>query len=358
MDRGKRPSKITGSMSNKIYMDLREIIKERALPFLPAKSLFRFTGVCRDWKLQISAPFFAHTQTNSFHAISGIFCQFPRELPSFISLEQKAYGVPDPSLKFFPEEVDVRTSSNGLLCCQGRSGDKAYYICNPVTKQLKKLPQPNANHGPDPAIVLIFEPSRLNFVADYKLVCAFPSADFDDGYEFEIYSSEKGSWENSGEIFFGNNKFLPASGIHVNDVVYWQVKQTGLVAFDVVKCRAKLIQSYAAKGTLGVMHKKLCATHIHGKTLTVSLLSNIYSNTMQLHSHARAWEEKCRIQLDDSLPLHDQPCVLLTADNLVVIQARKTIFSFDTKTREGTILCNTADSGMRSVPYVNSLVYV
>lgn len=205
-----------------MYLDLKGIIREQALPFLPAKSLRRFRGVCREWKLQIATPFFAHNQSNSFHDISGFFCQSPPNLPSFISFDPSAYGVPDPSLKFLSEPVDIRTSSNALLCCQGRGGRNPYYICNHVTKQWKVLPKPNCSHGSDPALVFIFEPSILNFVAEYKLLCAFPYVDFDCEYEFEIYSSTDGVWKVFGEIYFGNKKLLPRSGVYVNGIAYWQ----------------------------------------------------------------------------------------------------------------------------------------
>ncbi|CAL5375657.1 unnamed protein product [Camellia sinensis] len=145
-------------------------------------------------------------------------------------------------MKFLPEPIDIRASSNGLICCQGQTGDKPYYICNPVTRQLKKLPKTNADHGLDPAVVLVFEPSLLNFVADYKLVCAFPSVDFDNATEFEIYSSTDGSWKISGETCFASKKLVPRSGIYVDGVVYWQAKHHGIVAFDLTKDRSQLIQ--------------------------------------------------------------------------------------------------------------------
>ncbi|CAL5368910.1 unnamed protein product [Camellia sinensis] len=80
----------------------------------------RFQGVCRDWTLQISTPFFAHNQSLTFQAISGLFCQSSGgDPPSFISIDPQSCGVPDPSLKFLPEPIDIRASSNGLICCQG-----------------------------------------------------------------------------------------------------------------------------------------------------------------------------------------------------------------------------------------------
>lgn len=43
---------------------------------------------------------------------------------------------------------------------------------------VKKRPKPNANYRSNHALVLIFEPPMLYFVVEYKLICAFSSADF------------------------------------------------------------------------------------------------------------------------------------------------------------------------------------
>lgn len=370
MDRGKKPiSKFIKDMNSGIYMDLKNIIREYALPCLPAKSLFRSMGVCRDWKNQISTPFFAHKQTNLFHAISGFFYQFRGDVPSFISLDMKAYGVPDPSLKFLPEEVDITCSSNGLVCCQGRTADKAYYICNPVTKQWKKLPKPNGNHGPDPAIVLIFEPSLLSFVAEYKLVCAFPSTDFDNGYEFEIYCSLKGTWEVSGEILFGDRALQPSSGVHVDGVVYWVTRNFRILTFDLMKERAQVIHSM--KGSLGVMHGKLCIFSVNGRQLNASVLSNIHSNTMgtygaSAHSNkgmsssgsGRLWKEKYSIPLPTEVIPTDRASVVYGGTDVVVLQAGTTMYSFDTKSNNSAVLSNAPEYNTKFIPYVNNLVYL
>ncbi|XVF15740.1 hypothetical protein REPUB_Repub09cG0181800 [Reevesia pubescens] len=367
MDRGKKPSNFYGNKNCKIYMDLKDVIRENALPFLPAKSLFRCTGVCQEWKRQISTPFFAHNQSNSFRSTSGVFYQTAAGVPSFMSLDPMAYGVPDPSLTFLPEPVDVRTSSNGLLCCQGRTGYRAYYICNPVTKQWKKLPKPDADHGPDPAVVLIFEPSLLNFIADYKLVCAFRS-DL-DGYEFEIYSSEKGSWRTSGEICFADGKLLPKTGVHVNGIVYWLSTQ-GITAFDLNSERFQLL-SYAP-GTLGMMNGKLCAAHVRGQRLLVSMLSNAHSNTMQMHSNARTWVEmRPDINLDISLPAssnyayydypgrygHGQGGVVFVGGDVVLLRNGNIFYSYDTKRKASKNLGEVnIDTNSGIVGYVNGLV--
>ncbi|XVF17875.1 hypothetical protein REPUB_Repub10bG0162400 [Reevesia pubescens] len=359
MDRGKKPTNSYGNKNCKIYMDFKDVVSENAICYLPVKSLFRCTGVCWEWKLQISTTFFAHNQSNSFHSTSGFFYQ-TNGVPSFMSIDPMAYGVPVPSLSFLPEPVDIRSSCNGLLCCQGRTGYRSYYICNPVTKQWKKLPKPDADHGPDPAVVLVFEPSLLNFITDYKLVCPFPSEL--DGYEFEIYSSKKGSWRTSGEICFANRKILPKSGVYVNGTVYWLSSQ-GITAFDLNSERSQLL--YSAPGTLGTMNGKLCAAHIRGQRLVVSILSNAHSNTMQMRSNAKTWlEMRPDIDLKIILPAessnyasYGHGSVVFVGGDIVLVRKGKLFYTYDMKKKA----CNhlgevNIETNAGIVGYVNGLV--
>ncbi|XP_044469098.1 F-box protein At5g49610-like [Mangifera indica] len=354
MDQGTKQSTIIRNTNRKIYLELKDIIREHALQYLPAKSILRFTAVCRDWKFLISTPFFAHNQSNHFHNISGFFFQSSSGDPSFLTLNPMAYGVPDPSLKFLPEAVDIRSSSNGLLCCQGRTDYNAYYICNPVSKQWQKLPKPENYHGPEPAVVLIFEPSVLKFRAEYKLVCAFPSEL--DGYEFEIYSSAEGSWRTSGEIFLGSCKIQPNSGVHANGIIYWTTKNNKILAFDLTMERSQL---YYGDGTLGVINGKLCGFSISRNRLSVKVLSNAYTNTMQMHSNIRTWETYF-ITLDRSAlgrAVFGPDSVLCAQDDILVLHSEKTLYLCDMKTRETKILMNESTTvNGKIVPYINSLI--
>ncbi|OMO56886.1 hypothetical protein CCACVL1_26197 [Corchorus capsularis] len=359
MDRGKRATNLFGNKNCKIYMGLKDIIRENALAHLPAKSLFRCNGVCRDWKLQISTPFFAHNQSNCFQSTSGFFYQTTSGEPSFMSVDPKAYGVPDPSLSFLPEPVDVRSSSNGLLCCQGRTGYRAYYVCNPVTKQWKKLPKPDNDHGADPAVVLVFEPSLLNFIAEFKLVCAFKSEL--DGLEFDIYCSQKGSWRTSGEICFANITLSPKSGVYVNGTVYWR-SGYGFTSFDLKSERCQFqSQYYASGGVLGSMNGKLCVADLRGNRLSFSVLSNTHSNTMQLKSNAKPWDQIQHDNITDVMGVDNtwkyNGCIKHIGGDIVLIQNGSTYSSYDMKKKTATTLgeFNVA-SNSAIVGYVNSLV--
>jgi hypothetical protein len=68
-------------------------------------------------------------------------------------------------------------------------------------------------------VVLAFDPSLINFVVEYMLVCDFAS-DL-ERYEFEIYSSVNGSWKVLAEISFSEIKLFPRTGVHVNSIIYW-----------------------------------------------------------------------------------------------------------------------------------------
>lgn len=364
MDRGKVSNKLsaTVNMDNLLYMNLKEIIRESALKFLPAKSLTRFSVVCRDWKLQIRSPFFAYNQSNSFRATGGIFVQSPWDVPSFISLDPTACGVPDPHLSFLPEPVDIRSSSNGLVCCQGRSGYKAYYICNPVTKQWKKLPKPEANHGSDPAVVLIFKPSVFDFSAKYKLVCAFESEL--DGYEFEIYSSEKDAWTTSREIRFSNStkKLLSATGVHADTTVYWQ-SHRGIIAYDVEIDRSQEIPW--CNGKLGARNGRLCLSNMKDNVLSIYVLCNTHGNTMQSSNYVSAWKAVSTEVLSDvpadltSLSYYaggrTHSRVAFCDGEVAVVWSGSFLYAYDLK-KKTTLCLGQADAPETILGYVNSLV--
>lgn len=337
MSHGKKTKKFGGGANSKLYMDLKDILRENALHFLPAKSLFKVQTVCRDWKLQISTSFFEHNQSLSFRSIGGMFFQHPGEPPMLIPFDSSSCGVPDPSLRFLPVEVDIRSSCNGLLLCQACSGDRAYYVSNPVTQKFKKLPKPTSDHGPDPAVVLVFEPSLLKFEAEYKIVCAFQSADFDDATEFEIYCSRDGSWKVSREICFASRSSMLKQGIYANGVIYFIAgMQGGVLSYDIAKDRSQLIKNnYGFTGTMGVVNGKLCSAYFRRGTLISNLLVNIHSSTMQMNSSYSMWSNPWRITLNREVVGGDADslAVLFAGGHVLVIQAGARLISYDLNTK-------------------------
>ncbi|MBA0803089.1 hypothetical protein Gohar_013337 [Gossypium harknessii] len=241
---------------------LEDVLRDHALHLLPAKTLFRFKTVSRRWDQWISSPLFAHRQTTYFKNVSGLFCQVADHSPSFISFNQDAYGMPDPSLSFFPEPVKVRSSCNGLVCCQGIEDD-TYYICSPVTKEWKKLPRPNLYHGAKAAVVLAFEPYLLNFNESYELVCAVTFPDYPVVY-FEIYSSRSSSWKVSDTICYElDGSGLHDGGYYMKGVVYWESSSGVILAFGLRDEQYGFLPLPAndeeyGNGALSMKHGELC----------------------------------------------------------------------------------------------------
>ncbi|XP_031115219.1 F-box protein At5g07610-like isoform X2 [Ipomoea triloba] len=351
--------------------DLIDIIRKQALPFLPAKSLFRFKAVCRKWKHHISTPSFHLNQSFCFTDITGLFCQPPQSPPVFIPIHPSSAGVPDPSLSFLPEPVVIRASSNGLLCCQGRNEDRDYYLCNPVTKQCKKLPKPTASHGSKPAFVVILEPSQLtNNVSEFKLVCAFEATDFDDAIGFEIYSSKNNSWDVSGDIFLGAKTATLGFGVHVNGVVYWPVKSGGIVSFDLTKDKSQLLDNVDPKRincVLGTYYGTLCKVYILLRYTDVRV--NVMVHIPMPHklkmwellfSKRKMWELLCCAvyRSDTYMPLNTIASrVVAIGREEVVVKCGNQLYSYNFQSKETRTLIKPDESNYEiCVPYVNSLV--
>ena len=134
----------SSQMEASVWGSLPEHLLEHTLAFLPLESLLRMRTVCKKWSDILTAPRF-----RKLHAEVS-----PRNQPWFIVSTSKrrfsAYDInfdkwnllsvpclPDP-------DVGVLASSHGLVCFGFRWGELTstdFYICNPVTKDWKRLPQ-------------------------------------------------------------------------------------------------------------------------------------------------------------------------------------------------------------------------
>ncbi|KAK5775125.1 hypothetical protein PVK06_042994 [Gossypium arboreum] len=212
-------------------------------------------------------------------------------MPAFMSLDPRAYGVPDPSLTFLPEPVDVRTSYNGLLCCQGR------------------------------------------------------------GYKFEVYSSDRGSWRTSGEIRFDDNeKLLPKTGAHVNGIVYWPSTR-GVTSFDLNSELCRLFSSNLEN--LGMINGKLCAACIRNQKLIEFMLTNSQSHTRR-RAAVKTWTRILpEIKLDSTLPVESTTCpcnysgrycdghnqlYIVFVGDVVVLRKRNSYYCIDMKNKASNCL--------------------
>ncbi|KAG4175430.1 hypothetical protein ERO13_A11G185000v2 [Gossypium hirsutum] len=334
---------------------LEDVLRDHALHLLPAKTLFRFKTVSRRWDQWISSPLFAHRQTTYFKNVSGLFCQVADHSPSFISFSQDAYGMPDPSLSFLPEPVKVRSSCNGLVCCQGIEED-TYYICSPVTKEWKKLPRPNLYHGAKAAVVLAFEPYLLNFNESYELVCAVTFSDYPVVY-FEIYSSRSSSWRVSDTICYElDGSGLHDGGYYMKGVVHWESSSGVILAFGLRDEQYGFLSLPAndegyGNGALAMKHGELCyiQPRYQDNVCTINIHGNMdmsLKSVINLPYDAGSTFGVCR-----ALGFINGDILILGLGTMVI--------SYRVKEQKVELISqHEAGACTRYIPYVNSLVSV
>ncbi|POO02554.1 F-box domain containing protein [Trema orientale] len=352
-------SKISKFKKHKEEMTIHDVVKELVLRFLPAKTLCRFRLVCKEWNHWITNPFLVHLHSFCFRDISGLFCQAPKGKPHFISLNPRAYGVPSPTLSFLPENVTIRAASNGLLCCQSHNIDPAYYICNPATKEWKLLRKPTYYHGPKSVVALNFEPSMLNFKANFELICAIPIPDNPVVY-FEIYSSRSDSWRVADtECWEPKALEFKGDGFLLKGVAFWETCSGAVLAFDSTDEQYGMLptppSSESSLGVLTEMHGELCYILPHEKADEPRI--DVYGGwNLSL---------KYKIPLDSEVPDHitgelrPLPCV--DGDVLMVLLGTRLCACNVKEGKLKTIKSNVLSSGAENVkflPYVNSLTPV
>ncbi|CAL1399793.1 unnamed protein product [Linum trigynum] len=359
---------------------IKDVIKHQVLTYLPAKSVCRFRAVAKDWNNWISAPLFAHKQSVCFTEISGLFSQFPGDEPCFTPFDRHSCGVPTPSLSFLPEKVEVRATDGGLVCCRSHLG--SYYICNPVTKQWTKLPEPIMYHGPKAALGLSFEPSPSSFSAHYQLVCAVvttissPIDDDDDDdplvvVSFEIYSSRSGEWRVCGAMYCDGDLGSPeivGDGLCLNGFMYWETGGGKVLTFDVQNEECGVLTlppGHGPQGSLGFMDGELCyllpitsrweldveeEEEEEGGGLQAAVIQVYGDMDMKL---------KRVISVDYGAREHCSRVLALVRDKVVIAVFGTQIVAYDVEAENGELIGTARDDGFeRFLPYVNSLVGV
>ncbi|KAK9284917.1 hypothetical protein L1049_024098 [Liquidambar formosana] len=331
---------------------IEDVIRDSALPFLPAKSLVRFKTICKGWNEWISRPLFAHRQAYSFRGMSGLFSQLSNGDPSFISLNRMVYGIPKPPLNFLPEPVQIISTCNGLLFSQGHDDDNAYYICNPATKDWKRLPKPSLYHVSGPAAVLAFEPSRRIGV-EYFLVRAVDLV-YQPVIQFEVYSSTEGSWKVSDSIYYYDKEILihGSVGFYMKGITYWEISPGKALAFDLKEdlCGVQPLPSCSwPRGVLTEMHGELCYVRAYrqGNECKIDIYGDIdmkLKRTIHLNPPDAG---------ESSWGFQALPCL---NSELLIILVGKRIYSYHVKDQKLALINSAGNNDMRYLPYVNSLV--
>ncbi|XP_010263422.2 PREDICTED: F-box protein At5g07610-like [Nelumbo nucifera] len=225
------------SSSAAIVADSDDLITNIFL-HLPIKSLLRIKSVCKRWLSLISDPFFVNLRNRTTNVVSALF--FKRVHSSelyfvFLDRNNSNDDIPIRDLSFVEDSVglEVTHSCNGLICCRSRRRCTdyfyfTYYICNPTTKQYRKLP-PTLGGGVVHSFVNIaFDPCKS---PHYKAICISSN----DGWhwQIEIYYSEIKQWRQiCGEPFTSLGMNFDR-GVLWNGAMHWISTEGSSLSFDV-----------------------------------------------------------------------------------------------------------------------------
>ncbi|XP_060192627.1 F-box protein At5g49610-like isoform X2 [Lycium barbarum] len=369
---GNKASEFPADIIMRVNMQIKDVAKRDVLPFLPAKSLMKFRAVSKEWNQWIASPLFAYNQSFTFQKLSGYFYQrldFQGDPPTFLSLHRSANGVPSPDLGFLPDKVKVVSSSSGLLLCQGLKD--SYYVCNPATKDWKKLPPPQYYHGSDPAAVLAFDP-QFNIESFYHVVAAVPLLDHPIVC-FEVYDSESDSWRCSPSdcLELENITSLAGGGSYMKGVAYWNTSSNEVLAFNVKNeipavLRVPVIQSEQHGGALTQIGDEVCYVTAYNDSGNVFVI-DIYGGvdmSLKRSVSVNLGSKKPRTLVSKSwwIPPKEESftCEVLpcTDSDTVVIHTDEAIYFYHLRAQTVETLGSPGrvDTPQRFLPYINSLV--
>ncbi|XP_055816927.1 uncharacterized protein LOC129886311 [Solanum dulcamara] len=362
-------SKLPADYITREDMEIKDVAMKHVLPFLPAKSLMKFRAVSNEWNHWIVSPLLSYQQSTSFQKLSGYFYQSVdvdyQSDPNFLSLDRSANGVPSPSLGFLPEKLKVLSSSSGLLLCQGL---EKYYVCNPVTEDWKPIPPHQYYHGPDPAVVLAFDP-KGNIESYYHIVAAVPLLGQPVVF-FEIYSSQSNSWRrSSSDCLELEDTTLIGGGFYLKGMAYWNTPSNDVLAFDVKNEVAAVLHVPIPPGRYGALTQikdELSYVTAYNDCGDVFMLDIYGGMDMSLnrsvcvnlgHKKSRQALEKDPFIDNGTVPCSVLPCIN-SGEDIVVICTTERIYLYYLNGQKVQTLMTPGKPNpqRRFIPYINSLV--
>ncbi|KAF5188647.1 F-box protein cpr1 [Thalictrum thalictroides] len=255
------------------------------------KDLFRFRSVCKDWKKVITDSYFVDMhnarknpdQYGSNFLIKCCTSTSDETLIYFVDYENhdttssKAFNI---NFKLpYSTKIKLVGSSNGLLCLCSLPDHEAYYICNPLTREVWHLPRPY-DLDKDCEKKMSHYSAPLGFAFDkttntYKVV--FTWCFYDKIYDHSklksgvgIYTLGSGKWRRVEDVparrFFNPQE---TSQVLVNGALHWILlcepkselyNSIGAIDIQSESFRAFKMprEYYGAHRTLGVLQESLC----------------------------------------------------------------------------------------------------
>ncbi|KAL0337155.1 UNVERIFIED_CONTAM: hypothetical protein Scaly_1990600 [Sesamum calycinum] len=196
--------------------------------WLPAKSLYRLSSVCKSSKELLSDDFFIRKQFKNMQLVPDrdfFIIQKYRNgnLESHaLSSKNSSAGPPPESLDFLENHGNIIASSNGLLCCRSIADYDEYplFLFNPTTWSCLPIPIPDKRAtrlwGSEIGFVFVCEKDE----DDFLLLALLTPNEWGAKFHCKIYSPEHRSWRDVGRVDLGHRDMTFEHTVKLNGVVY------------------------------------------------------------------------------------------------------------------------------------------
>ncbi|KAI5055313.1 hypothetical protein GOP47_0030458 [Adiantum capillus-veneris] len=175
---------------------LPDVLVAKIIALLPFSSIYLARGVCKRWRETVWSPmFFSFLKSRPLH------------MPWLLEFQQHMYNQAwsydlegcqwfHLNFSFIPETAMILATSCGLVCL-GRVAEEGYvmYVCNPLTKEWKKLP--TAPRQPD--VVVMDVDRQLHAYTIVGLVTRSAAGSGSSGSVL-VYNGVTQSWRETSRV--------------------------------------------------------------------------------------------------------------------------------------------------------------
>ncbi|KAL0426693.1 UNVERIFIED_CONTAM: hypothetical protein Slati_2844100 [Sesamum latifolium] len=323
--------------------------------WLPAKSLYRFSSVCKSSRELLSDDLFITKQFKNMQLVPDRdFFIYPDIVQRYRNGDLESHALssknsgsrpPPESLDFLANRGNVITSSNGLLCCRNIGEDEnPLFLFNPTTRSYLPIPRPDERLTPDRGIPIVFACEKDEDSGDgddFLLLALCIPDEWGEKFHSKIYSSEERTWKDKGRVDLGQRDMNFGHAVKLNGAVYmvsdssnYLAKQSSffwpyILAYDVKTSSSKFLK--IPKGARkGVHDSALCifewADHPNTMCL-VKLLKNVFTVWVLIRtSSSYYWKRVFRMRVK-AMALALSHTDHLRVDGFAVVNGSSLIFA-------------------------------
>lgn len=244
-------------------------------------------------------------------------------------------------MDFLDDRVKIRASSNGILCCASVRNKGVYYICNPMTRELRLLPRtrerPFTRFQPEyeaTIVALAFDPLTYRFIvflAGYyrpfghrphdDLVCLMFDSATNSWSKFVSYICEDFTWINRNQVVF------------FNGALHWITKSCSYVlALDLGDCvwrKISMPEEIVANGFKG----RIYLSELEG-FVSVVQFSGDWMSTWVLKDYLREeWALEDRVHLRCIRGFSTSAFPLSQSKDVVFLATQKKVLTYCRKSK-------------------------